>query len=337
MQQHWYCDECFSMNRANAGRCYKCHSPRSQMATSVATERQAGALVTPALDEEDRKTAASLMAAGYTSAWQIGHLAAGLLAVTLALVCINAALRLPGLILQLTGRPFRPSDVLATGADFALFALGAIALLTVMVHSAFLCLAAKAAPALGCGFPCVDPASASLWWIESEMWAICGAVALVVPLFFVGLFGILARLVLSSGGSFWVLGSPMAYFGRPHRQLVDLWQRLADSGSAGTRPITIWSLAWGTAHAFAAICAVFFGMAMLYLSFRSASEGRAIAWTAQGVVVIGTLAMLVAVVELLAVVASLYLLAQITWELANRQKTREEWVLSAGPTVNRST
>jgi hypothetical protein len=50
---------------------------------------------------------------------------------------------------------------------------------------------------------------------------------------------------------------------------------------------------------------------------------------AQGASVTATLFLVVAIIELLAVVVSLCLLAGITYELARRQRIREAWVLSA--------
>jgi hypothetical protein len=245
------------------------------------------------------------------------------------LLVIAAVLWLPRLSLAIQNRQPEPNALLETGANLSLAALCLVGLFSIVAHSIFLSLSSRAAPALGSGSPGSSPAEAGVWWIESELSALGGVMAINVPLVFTGLFGVVAKYLLGQGGAgFWVLGNPIGYFGRPGRLLADLWQRLGVPGSAGTGTITIWSIVWGIAQLVFFVSAELVGLGLVYLSIRSAHDGRPLA-NAQGASVTATLFLVVAIIELLAVVVSLCLLAGITYELARRQRIREAWVLSA--------
>jgi hypothetical protein len=346
-QQYWYCPECFSQNRANANHCYKCQFPRARAAEaagtgptygsagtgptygSAGTGHEAGTVLTPGVDEEHRQAARAVMDRGYTSAWKLGYLSAGSLAATVVLLVIAVVFWLPRLDLAIQNRQPEPNTLLETGANLSLAALCLVGLFSIVAHSIFLSLSSRAAPALGSGSPGTSPAEAGVWWIESELSALGGVVAINVPLVFTGLFGVVAKYLLGQGGAgFWVLGNPIGYFGRPGHLLADLWQRLGVPGSEGTRTITIWSIVWGIAQLVFFVSTELVGLGLVYLSIRSAHDGRPLA-NAQGASVTATLFLVVAIIELLAVVVSLCLLAGITYELARRQRTREAWVLSA--------
>jgi hypothetical protein len=69
-QQYWYCAECFSQNRANANRCYRCQLPRAQAAEApgngpayraAGTGPTDGTVLTPGVDEEHRRAARAVM------------------------------------------------------------------------------------------------------------------------------------------------------------------------------------------------------------------------------------------------------------------------------------
>ena len=359
MAEYWYCPECFSQNRANASHCYKCQLPRARAVEAagtgptyqaagtgpadqavvtgpayqaIGTGPAEGTILTPGIDEEHRLAARAVMHRGYTSAWKLGNLSAGSLVATAILVVVAALLWLPRLSLAIQNRQPEPDALLATGANLSLAALGLVGLFSIVAHSFFLYLSSRAAPALGSGLPRTSPAEAGVWWIESELSAVGGMVAINVPLLFTGVFGVVAKYLLGQGGAgFWVLGNPIGYFGRPGNLLADLWQRLGVPGSEGTGTIAIWSIVWGIAQFVFFVSAEVVGLSFAYLSILSARSGHPWALTEQGASAVATLFLVVAIIELLAVAVSLSLLAGITYELARRQRIREAWVLSADP------
>ena len=46
--------------------------------------------------------------------------------------------------------------------------------------------------------------------------------------------------------AYWLLGDPVSCLGKPKRLLQDLWDRLGVPGSADSRIVLFWSVAWGT-------------------------------------------------------------------------------------------
>lgn len=79
MQEFWFCSGCSSMNRADSGRCHKCQSPRQGGTLATVRGQKPGSAPMLDLNEENRQLAGSIMSGGgYTAAWQLGYLTAGL-------------------------------------------------------------------------------------------------------------------------------------------------------------------------------------------------------------------------------------------------------------------
>jgi hypothetical protein len=335
MQEFWFCASCKSMNRASSQQCYRCKARKTEATLATVANRQQDVVLTPGLDEEHREVAWTLMfRQKYISAWKLGYLAAGLIFATLA---VSAFAAVQTLVIVIVGDSLRaggPNEgQLALLGVTGLASLG-VGVLMVVVHSVFLCLTSMNAPALGSGSPRFDPARAAVWWIESALWAIRGGLAFVIPpmlavfgLLIGGLIFGLAIGVVWSICAFWLLGDPVTNLGKPKRLLADLWDRLGVPGSANSRTVTLWSFAWGTARGIAYLVS-----AMLFLSiFVLAFAGLFIEFTPvsqdQTALVGRLITDFVLIVEFVADGIGLYLLAQVTIELARRQRTREEWVL----------
>jgi hypothetical protein len=328
------------MNRANAQQCYRCKALKTEATLATVANRQKDVVLTPGLDEEHREVAWTLMfRQKYISAWKLGYLAAGLIFATLALSAFAAVQTVVIVIVGASVRPGGPNEgqVVLLGAT-ALVSLG-VGVLMVVVHSVFLCLTSMNAPALGSGSPRFDPARAAVWWIESALWAIRGGLAFVIPpmlavfgMLIGGLIFGLAIGVVWAICAFWLLGDPITNLGKPKRLLADLWDRLGVPGSADSRTVTLWSVAWGTGRGIEyAISAMLF-LAIIVLAFAGlfmGAMGQEITPASQGqtALVARLITDFVLIAQFVADGIGLYLLAQITIELSRRQRTREEWVL----------
>jgi hypothetical protein len=238
-------------------------------------------------------------------------------------------------------RQGEPAPVLATAAVFVV-----VGLVAIVTHSFFLCLTSLYSGALGSGSPRFDPIRAAFWWIESYLWAIRAALAFVVPPFLmvVGLY--LGGLVFGIVGgvvwlvcALWILGDPISCLAKPGRLLRDLYDRLAGPASPDSRIVGYWSLAWGTARGldFAVVGVVYivFLLAVavdfvvtLFARFNGSSQPMGGIAIDVNDPAYRLLVDFVVVVQVVADVAALILLAQITIELSRRQHLRERWVMS---------
>jgi hypothetical protein len=344
MQEFWFCAGCKSMNRASDKVCYKCRAPKEQATLATVAHRQEGVVLTPGLDEEHREVAWALMSRNsYISAWRLGYVAAALIVLYLILGIIFVLEQgtLLGIYLLAPDRLDSLESVLP-GAVLAVTDLAVVIALiaAVAVHSCFLGITSMNAPALGSGSPRFDPVRAGLWWIESHLWAIRGGLAFVGPplLCFIGIafggviLGLATGLVWAVC-AFWLLGDPITNLGKPRRLLEDLWTRLGVPGSADSRVVTWWSAAWGTAFgvAYAVSALTFIAIIVVALVEIVLAIGGAELQPAserQTTAVLAVTYVLVVTIELAAYVMSLWLLAQITVGLAQRQRVREAWVQS---------
>jgi hypothetical protein len=308
---------------------------------AVVAERRPGTVLTPGLDEEHRAVAWELMARGtYVSAWRLGYAAAALLflagAVATVVLVALAALAIRNRDIDL------PSSSLAGMSPYA--AAGLVATVTlvvaVVVHGAFLAMTAMDTPSLGSGHPGFGPIRSAVWWIESLLWALRGGLAFVGPpfLFVVALMmgGVLFGMI---GGvvwfmcALWLLGDPITNLAKPGRLLRDLHERLATPGDSDSRVVTYWMWAWGTARGvdFAAaasiyVLAVILGLFALigprfgfHLDPAPPEQQATASWMLGGLIV---------AIQVIADVISLFLLAVITFDLSDRQRRREKWVMS---------
>lgn len=344
MQESWFCAQCKSMNRANAQQCYKCRALKAGATLATIAGRQHGVVLTPGLDEEHREVAWTLMfRQTYVSAWKIGYLAAALLFAMLAVWLLIGAVTLVSVIhlfstdqADLGNQSHAPLlSLFAAG----LIGAGLLAIVTVVVHSVFLYLTSVNASALGSGSPRFDPARAALWWIESALWAIRGSLAFVVPPFLALIAVSLVGPILGMGlgivwfvCAFWALGDPVSCLDKPRRLLVDLWDRLGIPGSADSRIVTLWSVAWGTGRGIEyAVSGVIylFVIVLSIIGFGASRIGGEVTFAPAGQVALAQtlLTFTVLTVQIVADGIGLYLLARITMELATRQRVREGWVL----------
>jgi hypothetical protein len=341
VQESWFCAYCKSMNRAGASHCYRCHASRAQATMASVTERNPATVLTPGLDDEHREVAWELMARStYFSAWRLGYAATALLFLAATLVLTSVA---TGLALVILGRdPNQASAGLAGLPPSAVmgFVVGGSLAVAVVVHSAFLALTSMDTPGLGSGWPRFGPLRASVWWIESFLWAIRAALAFVVPPFLLVLGLALGGVIFGIVGgvvwfvcAYWLLGDPITCLGKPSRLLRDLHERLAVPGSADSRVVTLWATAWGMARGVDyAAAAGLYVLAVVILAVQLLSPVTGFAFElssgSQGVLAAQMLAGLVAGVQVLADIVALFFLARVTYDLSDRQRIREKWVLS---------
>jgi hypothetical protein len=342
VQEFWFCADCKSMNRANAKQCYHCHAARTQENTlATAVLSQSRAVLTPGLDDEHRELAWELMRrSSYFSAWALGYVAAGLLAITAVAVAALLAADFVFMLAHQLPDPIPGDDPRAGWVGIVAATMGLLFLATVIVHSAFLAVTSLNTAALGSGSPRFGPERAAVWWIESLLWAIRAALAFVgPPLLFLLAVSIGGLLIGVIGGIIWfvcclvLLGDPISSLGKPSRLLRDLHERLAVPGSSDSRVVTMWAAAWGTARGLdyavaggtyliliGAVALALIGVPILS-DTGSGDQGRT---------AMAALAYTIVAIEFVADVIALFLLAQITADLAERQKTREKWVLGGG-------
>jgi hypothetical protein len=334
MQSSWFCERCKSMNRGSVSVCYKCHRPRSAAAIVARTERTRGVVLTPGLDEGHRRVAWALMARHrYYASWRLGY------ATSVALL-----LAMPGMMLLSGTAAVLALDNLGasplTVRQFALPAYLCVGLSAVVIvfHSLYLGLASADAPALGSGSLEVDPARASLWWVESTLWALRAGLAFLLP-------PLLLFLAFSAGGalfgivlgftwmacSYMLLGDPITALTRPRRLLEELVVRTSVPGSGDARMVSWWSIAWGTAQgvAYAAGAIIYVALTIVIIAsfagprvgFRSPTvDGAGLAQAAR------VIAVLLALIRAMADGIALMLLARITAQISSNQRTREKWV-----------
>jgi hypothetical protein len=326
MQEYWFCAACKSMNRADAKRCYKCRAPKEEATLATTAHRQQGVVLTPGLDDDHRAEAWTLMSSRrYTSAWRLGYVAAGMLVITLALLAMLTAvdfvvLLAGGLFDQSRTATHEPDRIQVAIVTVVAMSLVAFLLLTLVVHSVFLGLTSMNSAALGSGTPRFGAVRAGLWWLEALGWTIWGVLCLSVILY------LIAKALR-------ILGGPISAITKPRRLLQDLMDRLGVPGSSDSRLVGYWSMAWGTARGInyamslaplilaAMFLFIFTALSVTGLGYTPAPPGQ-VAFYATLLVVLLTVG------ELVADGVALFLLARITWELASRQRVREEWVVS---------
>jgi hypothetical protein len=304
------------------------------MATRI--ERNAGTVLTPGLDEEHRAVAWALMEREtYISAWRLGYLAVFLLVVAIPIDVFLTALGV-GFSISLT----RDAHVVFNDSRLVPFVYAALGfvLLTVVVHSAFLALASMDSPALGSGTARFPALRAAAWWIESYLWALRAGMAFVVPPI-LALFGIavLGPAIGVFFGLVWmvcavaVLGDPTQLLAKPRRLLQDLYDRSGVLGSADSRVVSLWTLAWGTAQgvAYAAACIIYLALiALVVTRVVGLNLGVGSASASQGQAAILAIGVLIGLSRAIADGIALLLLAGITLEISKRQHQRERWVRS---------
>ena len=340
MQEFWFCASCKSMNRANAPQCYRCKSRKTEATLATVANRQQDVVLTPGLDEEHREVAWTLMfRQKYISAWGLGYLAAGLILATLAVATFATV---QAVVIIIIGGSFDSGGMNVTQLALlraTVLVTVMLAILMVVVHSVFLCLTSMNAPGLGSGSPRFDPARAAVWWIESALWAIRGGLAFVIPpmlavfgMLIGGLIFGLAIGMVWAVCAFWLLGDPITNLGKPKRLLQDLWDRLGVPGSPDSRIVTLWSVAWGTGRGVEYAVSAMLFLAIIVLAFVGlliSLMGLEITPASQGQteLVARLTTDLIVIVQFVADGIGLCLLAQITIELAKRQRVREAWVL----------
>jgi hypothetical protein len=340
VQEFWLCEACKSMNRSSSDRCYSCRTLRNRATTSTIATRQPGVVLTPGLDEEHRGVAWTLMLGRhYVSAWGLGYVAAAMPLIVVGVGALVVVAELAAMLAQGSPVPIDPRSVSDPLLGTLFLALAASGLATAVVHGAFLGLTSMNLPALGCGSPRFDPVRACIWWVESSLWAVRAGLAFVGP-------PLATLLAMSIGGplfglpvgivwavcAFMLLGDPITNLSKPGRLLNDLWDRLAVPGSPGPRVVGYWAGAWGVARGFdfALAAAIYLTIIVLIaVNFFGGRFGISIGNSSAddigfSLVLLVDLAL---AVQWIADGVALLLLAGITIELANRQRTREKWVL----------
>jgi hypothetical protein len=339
MQEFWFCETCKSMNRASVQQCYRCHSPKSAYTMATVHERT-GAVLTPGLDEEHREAAWSLMfRQTYVSAWKLGYVAAALLGLVVAIGFAWIVAEIATMVSSGSLVPVLVEDRRTPLVEILGVGLTGLFLATVVVHSVFLGLTSMDSPALGSGSARFDTYRAFGWWIESTLWWIRAALAFLIPpfLFFLALvlnnviFGLILGVVWVVC-AFWLLGDPITSLGKPRLLLADLYQRLAVPGASDGRIVTYWAVAWGTARGilYAVLSIIWVaGIFLILATFfgRPVNFEWSPAPANQTVAAVTLLGDFVAAIEVLSEGVAMFLLMQITIELARRQRLREQWVL----------
>ena len=324
MQEFWFCSQCSSMNRSDSKRCYKCRAAKEGSTLATVAERNKGVVLTPGLDEEHREIAWALMTGNrYVSAWRLGYVSAGLIALSLVLASA-IVVDLVAIWLGIGAHAVTPGSSVAENPALSaillalLIAITAVSLTMVVLHSIFLGLTTMNSPALGCGTARFGPVRSGLWWIESYLWSAWGLQTLwVFPYVVARAFGLLC--------------GPVAAIGKPRRMLQDLMQRFGVPGAADTRVVGFWSMTWAAARVISyfsyllpvvlliAAYFVFHVVPLLGIHVVSAPQSQVVFFAL-------ILVVLISVGEILAAAAGLVFLAQITLELSRRQRTREVWV-----------
>lgn len=320
MQEFWFCSECKSMNRADARRCYKCRALKEQSTLATFAERNDGVVLTPGLDEEHREVAWTLMSTNrYVSAWRLGYAAAGLICLFLVLAPLFLGAVVVAFIAIVRSQAAdQPNAGLAAILVVLTLATTMVLMAMVVLHSIFLGLTAMNSPALGCGTPRFGPVRSGLWWIESYLWSAWGLLTLWVWPY------LIAR-------GLGVLCGPIAAIGKPRRMLQDLMDRSGVPGSSGSRPVGVWSIAWGAARGInyaTYLLPLLLIVSAFFLYFFTGLFGIHLSPAPEGQILFFSLVLLAVILggELLAEGAALFSLSRITIELSHRQRAREAWV-----------
>ena len=349
MQEYWFCEACKSMNRANSRSCYRCRAPRDAATMGTVIQRQPGTVLSPSLDEHDRAAALELMRYhGYFSAWRIGYVAASLLALAGAILLALSADLFALMPFIVQNRTLPADDPRTTWLTILVFAFSVAALFGIVIHSVFLGLSSANTRALGAGTPRFYPLRAALWWVESSLWAIRASLGFIVPVLVVYLATLIGVLFLGILGAIifglflgivWVvltymlLGNPITSLGKPKRLLADLYDRLAVPGSRDGRVVSWWAMSWGVSRSIVDAVAALIYLVVLavvlialvgffvgfQLDFAPAEQSND-AYTALVIFVTGA--------QIIAELVAWVLLIVITWEIADRQRIRENWVQS---------
>jgi hypothetical protein len=354
MQEFWFCDSYKSMNRGTTARCYRCNAQREQATLAKVAERPVGAVLTPGLDEDHRDIAWALMSTHrYVSAWRLGYVSAALL-----IICpIVVALAFVDLVAMVVSYDLLNSNVSTVDFDpvqvqflgLLWLVAGVVSLLAVTIHSTFLALTSMNTGALGSGTPRFGAVRAWFWWVESNLWAWWGLQVCMLPVYMaVGIlvlaevlstFGILLGigvavfLVLILKEALGALGGPIASIGKPKRLPQDLLERLGVPGDSDTRWAGLWGMAWATARgvefAFflgpvllvAAVLLLLLGLALTGVHLAPASLDQTVVYR---YLILGLLVAIHGAADIF----GFFAMANITVQLARRQRVRENWVMS---------
>ncbi|HEX7490131.1 MAG TPA: hypothetical protein VF337_00315 [Candidatus Limnocylindrales bacterium] len=354
MQEFWFCASCKSMNRGTTAKCYRCNAQREQTTLATVAERSAGVVLTPGLDEDHREIAWALMSTHrYVSAWLFGYISAALLILypvllTLALVDL-VAMVISYDMLNVNAYPI--SFDLAQIQTLGLLWLVAIlvSVLTTIVHSTFLALTSMNTGALGSGTPRFGAVRAWFWWHESSFWALWGLQVFLLPIYvFAGIvllfdvlnmFGLLLGiavaifLIMILREALNALGGPIASMAKPKRLPQDLLERLGVPGDSDTRWAGLWGMAWTTARGveFTVLLALpLLSIAVLLLFVVLLMTGAHLSvpppdqFHLYGYLIFG----LIVAIRGAAGIFGFFAMANITVQLARRQRVREKWVMS---------
>jgi hypothetical protein len=347
VQEFWICEACKSMNRAGAERCYHCRAPRSRATMATVHERHLAGMVMPGTDRLDPGEARGLLSQHeYTTAWPLGYAAALLL---IPPMLFQAGLMGCAVVLLMAVlAPWAYS--LSDGWWVALAACGAgltfSVVVAAVVHSAFLWLTDGNIPSLGGGSPRFAPWRAALWWIESALWAVRAGAVIWIPISVGDRFGLLVgpfSLVLTFSLmwlAIWLFGSPLYSLRKPARLLEDLTSRLALPGSSNESLPGLWSASWSTARAIDALSplVVLLGSIVILVSavvqqmrMITGSTPAAELDFMSSIRTLAVLLILLALIESIANMIALALLARLTASLSGSQRTRRRWMTwSAG-------
>jgi hypothetical protein len=353
VQEFWFCEACKSMNRAGTERCYHCRAPRSGATMATVHERHLADMVMPGVDQLDPSEARALVSQHeYTTAWPLGYMAVLLLIPPLLFQAglMGCAMVLAGAVLAPWSYSLSDGWWVALAACTAGFTFTLV--LAAVVHSAFLWLTDANVPSLGGGSPRFAPWRAAMWWIESALWALRADAIIWVPIYLgdragllVGPFGLVLTFSLMWLAIF-LFGGPLHNVRKPARLLEDLTGRLALPGSSDESLPGLWSASWGTARLIDALTplVVLVGSIVIVVSFvvqqmrmATGSPPAVELDFMSSVRTLAVLLILLALVESVANMIALGLLARLTASLAGNQKARRRWVLwSAGWSQGRS-
>ena len=345
MQEFWFCEACKSMNRGDADHCYRCRAPRARATMATIHERHLADVMMPGVDKLEQGTARAMLAGyPYNDVGPMGYIAAAVL--------------IPPILFQLGFLLYEVANLVSLiapdryflGAGWSLLlqvCLGGYALFVVIaavIHSIFLALTNTNVPSLGGGTPRFGSPRAAAWWIEAALWAWRANLTVWIPLYLgirsmevLGLFGLVFALALV-----WLairyLHNPLYSLQKPRRLLEDLTSRLALRGSSDGGLPSMWSAAWGTARmvdvitplvvvvaAIIVVIAAFIQMTRTTTGSPPASELS----FASSLTTLSAALILIVMVEVVANIIALALLARLTLSLSHSQKVRRSWVVAS--------
>jgi len=345
MQEFWFCEACKSLNRGDADHCYRCRAPRARATMATIHERHLADVMMPGVDKLEQGTARAMLEGyPYTDVGPLGYIAAALL-IPPILFQLGFLLYEVALLISLIA-----PDRYFLGAGWFLLAqvclggYGLFVVIAAVIHSVFLALTNMNVPSLGGGTPRFGTPRASAWWIEAALWAWRANLTVWIPLYVgirsmevLGVFGLVFALAL-----LWLatryLHNPMYSLRKPGRLLEDLTSRLALRGSSDGGLASMWSAAWGTARmvdvitplvvvvgAIVMVISAFIQMTRTTTGSPPASELN----FASSLTTLSAVLILIVMVEVVANVIALALLARLTVSLSNSQKVRRNWVVTS--------